>query len=105
MHEAMNRKKTSSGTVFSVFAEKESNASAGVRMGIRSSHVGARRPEKSLMWQASGWLSSIGEIQQRANQPTTLIAVFLENLLALRLSWSILEVWISPVPIGQEGNL
>jgi hypothetical protein len=41
MHEAMNKKKTSSGIVFSVFAEKESNASAALRMGIRTSHVGA----------------------------------------------------------------
>jgi len=41
MHKAMNRKKTSSGIVFSVFAEKESNASAALRMGIRTSHVGA----------------------------------------------------------------
>jgi hypothetical protein len=30
---------------------------------------------------------------------------FFINLLALRLPRSILEVWISPVPIGQEGNL
>jgi hypothetical protein len=41
MHEAMNTRKTSSGIVFSVFAEKESNASAALRMGIRSSYVGA----------------------------------------------------------------
>jgi hypothetical protein len=49
MHEAMNRKKISSGIVFSVFAEKESNASAALRMGIRTSHVGAGSPEKSLI--------------------------------------------------------
>jgi len=41
MHKAMNRKKTSSGIIFSVFAEKESNASAALRKGIRTSHVGA----------------------------------------------------------------
>jgi hypothetical protein len=45
MHEAMNRRKTSSGIVFSVFAEKESNASAGVRMGIGTSHVGLVFPK------------------------------------------------------------
>jgi len=37
----MNRRKTSSGIVLSVFAEKESNASAALKMGIRSPHVGA----------------------------------------------------------------
>src|SRR5262245_52538311 len=41
MNEAMNRKKTSSGIVFSVFAEKKSNTSAALRRGIRTSHVGA----------------------------------------------------------------
>jgi hypothetical protein len=37
----MNTRKTSSGIIFSVFAEKESNASAALIMGIRSSYVGA----------------------------------------------------------------
>src|SRR5262245_3460329 len=34
MHEAMNTRKTSSGIVFSVFAEKKSNTSAALRVGI-----------------------------------------------------------------------
>jgi hypothetical protein len=47
MHEAMNTRKTSSGIVFSVFAEKESNTSAALGMGIRTSRVGAGPPEKA----------------------------------------------------------
>jgi hypothetical protein len=61
MHEAMNTMKTSSGIVFSVFPRRESNASAAPRMGIRNFVCRGRLPEKSLMWQASGWLSSVGE--------------------------------------------
>jgi hypothetical protein len=41
MHEAMNTRKTSSGIVFSVFAEKKSNTSAALRLGIRTPHVRA----------------------------------------------------------------
>jgi hypothetical protein len=41
MHKAMNKKKSSSGMIFSVFAEKESNASAALRRRIRTLHVGA----------------------------------------------------------------
>jgi len=37
MHEAMNTRKTSSGIVFSVCADKESNTSAALRLGIRTS--------------------------------------------------------------------
>jgi hypothetical protein len=47
MNEAMNTRKTSSGIVFSVFAEKESNASAALRRGIGTSQVGQVFP-KSL---------------------------------------------------------
>jgi len=49
MHKAMNRKKTSSDIVFSVFAEKKSNASADVRPGIRISQIRAELREKSLI--------------------------------------------------------
>jgi hypothetical protein len=49
MHEAMNRKKSSSGIVFSVFAEKKSNTSADVRLEIRISQVRAELREKSVM--------------------------------------------------------
>jgi len=48
----MKRRKTSSGIVLSVFAEKESNASAALIMGIRRGDKKfarwGRLPEKSL---------------------------------------------------------
>ena len=48
MHEAMNTRKSSSGIVFSVFAEKKSNTSAALRLGIKTSHVRADFLKKSL---------------------------------------------------------
>jgi hypothetical protein len=53
MHEAMNRRKTSSGIVFSVCAEKKSNTSAGVRMGIGTSQIGQVFPK-------SPYVASVG---------------------------------------------